>query len=87
MTGWTDGDELALTQHFLATMLGVRRSGVTGALASLQGARLVGQRRGHITICDRPGLEAAACGCYGRVQAFAAAVAARNSDLVTGLAA
>jgi len=72
-----DGDELALTQEFLATMLGVRRSGVTIALASLQAARLVGQRRGRVTICDRPGLEAAACGCYGRVQAFAAAVAAR----------
>jgi hypothetical protein len=32
-------------------------------------------------VCDRPALEAAACGCYGRVQAFAAAVAARTPDL------
>ncbi len=76
-----DGDELALTQHFLATMLGVRRSGVTGALASLQAARLVEQRRGYVIICARPGLEAAACGCHERVQAFAAAVAARTAGI------
>ncbi len=77
-----DGDELALTQEFMAIMLAVRRSGVTTALGSLQAAAVVGQRRGHVTICDRPGLEAAACGCYGRVQAFAAAVAARTPDPV-----
>ncbi len=77
-----DGDELALTQEFMGVMLAVRRSGVTNALGSLQAAAMVGQRRGHVTICDRPGLEAAACGCYGRVQAFAAAVAARTPDPV-----
>ena len=74
-----DRDELALTHEFLATMLEVRRSGVSDALASLQAAGLVrqGRGRGRIIICDRPGLEAAACGCYGRLQAFTAAVAAR----------
>ncbi len=72
-----DGDELALTHEFLATMLGVRRSGVSDVLASSQAAGLVRQGRGRVIICDRPGLEAAACGCYGRVQAFTAAVAAR----------
>jgi len=50
-----DGDELALTQEFLGTMLAVRRSGVTKALGSLQAAAVVDQRRGHVTICDRPG--------------------------------
>lgn len=76
-----NGDEVALTQDFLATMLGVRRSGVTIALTSLQAAGLVRPRRGRVIICDRPGLEGAACGCYGRVQAFAAAVAARTPGL------
>ena len=75
-----DGDELALTQKALADALGVRRAGVTVALGSLQAAGLVRQRRGRVTICDRPGLEAAACGCHGRVRAFAAAVAARTSE-------
>ncbi len=76
-----DGDELALTHEFLATMLGVRRSGVSDALASLQAAGLVRQRRGRVIIYDRPGLDAAACGCYRRVQAFTAAVAARTAGI------
>ncbi len=73
-----DGDELALTQEILSIMLGVRRSGITIALGLLQAAAVVDRRRGRVIICDRPGLEAAACGCYGRVQAFTAAVAART---------
>jgi len=76
-----DGDDLALTHEFLATMLGVRRSGVSAALASLQAAGLVRQRRRRVIIYDRPGLEAAACSCYGRVQAFTAAVAARTAGI------
>jgi len=76
-----DGDELALTQEFLSIMLAVRRSGVTVAVQALQAAGVIAQRRGRIVICDRPGLEAAACGCYDRVQAFTAAVAARNPGL------
>jgi CRP-like cAMP-binding protein len=78
----SDGDDLALTQELLSAMLAVRRSGVTVAMQALQAAGVVGQRRGRVTICDRPGLEAAACGCYGRVQAFTAAAAARNPCLV-----
>ncbi len=71
-----DGDELALTQESMAAMLAVRRSGVTIALGALQEAGAIGRGRGRVLVCDRTALEAAACGCYGRVQAFAAAVAA-----------
>ena len=74
-----DGDELALTQEFLSKMLAVRRSGVTVAMQSLQATGGISQRRGRILVCDRPSLEAAACACYGRVKAFAEAVAARHS--------
>ena len=74
-----DGDELALTQDFLGNMLSVRRAGVTNALGVLQAAGLVDQRRGRVSIRDRSGLEAAACGCYGRVKAFGTTVAAQNS--------
>ncbi len=59
-----DGDELPLTQEFLSTMLGVRRSGVTVAAHTLQQAGLIRYQRGLITILDRPALEAAACECY-----------------------
>ena len=75
----TEGDELALTQEFLAVMLAVRRSGVTIALGALRDAGLLRNGRGRILICDRPALEAAACECYGRVQAFNAAVAERDA--------
>ena len=74
-----DGDELVLTQESLATMLAVRRPGVTIALGALQEVGAVAKRRGRILIRNRPALEAAACGCYNRVQAFEAVVAAGSS--------
>ena len=73
-----DGDELPLTQEFLSIMLAVRRSGVTVTLQSLQATGAVRRGRGRILVCDRPALEAAACGCYGRVEAFADTVAAQG---------
>lgn len=66
----TEGDELRLTQEFLSLMLAVRRSGVTVAMQALQEAGLVQTRRGRILVCDRAGLERAACECYNRVLAF-----------------
>ena len=65
----TASDELELTQEFLAMMLGCRRAGVTTAAITLQGAGVIRYSRGHITILDKPGLEALACECYSVVKA------------------
>jgi CRP-like cAMP-binding protein len=62
------GDELKLTQEFIAEMLGTRRSGVSEAAMMLQGAGLIRYSRGHITILDRAGLEEFACECYATVK-------------------
>jgi hypothetical protein len=58
-----------LTQEFLAEMLGVRRPGVTVAMGILEKAGLIAHGRGNITVVNRPGLEKAACECYGTIRA------------------
>ncbi|HEX8252414.1 MAG TPA: Crp/Fnr family transcriptional regulator [Thermoanaerobaculia bacterium] len=57
-------NELAITHEYLATMLGVRRPGVTEAALKLQEEGLIQHRRGSTTIVSRAGLERAACECY-----------------------
>jgi hypothetical protein len=57
-------NELAMTQEFIANMLGGRRESVTVAAARLQDRGLIRYSRGHITILDRAGLESAVCECY-----------------------
>jgi Crp-like helix-turn-helix domain len=58
-------DRLMLTHGLLATMLGVRRSGVSVAAAALQTSKAIRYRRGEISILDRGHLEHASCECYG----------------------
>ena len=60
--------ELIMTQELVASMLGVRREGITQAAGRLQGAGLIRYRRGHISVADRSGLETRACECYAVVK-------------------
>lgn len=60
--------ELTMTQELIASMLGVRREGITEAAGNLQREGLISYRRGHITVIDRAGLELHACECYDVVK-------------------
>ena len=56
--------ELTMTQELIASMLGVRREGITETAGNLQREGLISYRRGHITVLDRSGLEKRTCECY-----------------------
>jgi CRP-like cAMP-binding protein len=60
--------ELVMTQELVASMLGVRREGITEAAGRLREAGVIRYRRGHIAVLERPGLEARACECYAVVK-------------------
>ncbi len=60
--------ELVMTQELVASMLGVRREGITEAAGNLQRAGFISYRRGHISVLDRAGLESRACECYAVVK-------------------
>ena len=61
-------NELTMTQELIASMLGVRREGITEAAGHLQQAGFIRYRRGHITVLDRLGLESRVCECYAVVK-------------------
>jgi CRP-like cAMP-binding protein len=58
------GNEIQMTHELIATMLGVRRQGVTEAARKLQERKIIAYSRGRITVLDRSGLELCACECY-----------------------
>jgi CRP-like cAMP-binding protein len=64
-----EGNELVMTQELIASMLGVRREGVTEAAGRLQRAGIIRYRRGHITVVARESLEQRVCECYAQVRA------------------
>ena len=61
-------DRLHMTQVLIATMLGVRREGVTEAAGKLQKVGVIRYTRGQITVLDRPRLEQLSCECYAVVK-------------------
>jgi CRP-like cAMP-binding protein len=56
------------TQELIASMIGVRREGVTEAAGKLQKAGVIRYSRGRIEVLDRPRLESLSCECYNVVR-------------------
>jgi CRP-like cAMP-binding protein len=61
-------NRLNMTQELISNMLGVRREGVTEAAGKLQRLGVIHYQRGHITVLDRPKLQALCCECYSVVK-------------------
>lgn len=62
------GDDIQITQEYLAVQLGVHRPSVTLIARSFQRLGLIKYSRGLVTILDREGLEEASCECYAVVK-------------------
>jgi CRP-like cAMP-binding protein len=58
-----------VTQEFLAEMIGVQRPSLSLAVQQFKGEGLIAYSRGRVTIADREGLLARACGCIGVIHA------------------
>lgn len=61
-------NRLTMTQEQIASMLGVRREGVTEAAGKLQKLGVIRYSRGRITVLDRKKLEQLSCECYAAVK-------------------
>lgn len=57
-------NNLTMTHELIASMLGVRREGVTEAAGKLQKLGAISYARGHIKVLDRAKLEFLSCECY-----------------------
>jgi CRP-like cAMP-binding protein len=64
MDDYAGAHEFQMDQQSIASMLGVRRVGISGAARSLQAAALIRYRRSRISVLDRPGLGSRSCECY-----------------------
>jgi len=62
------GNVLTMTQELIATMLGVRREGVTESAGKLQKLGVIEYKRGRIILIDRVRLESMSCECYAVVR-------------------
>ena len=62
------GDGFALTQDFLAAMMGTRRARVNLVLAMFRRAGAIKYSYRRITVVDRKQLESFSCGCYDLIR-------------------
>lgn len=72
-----NGDDLFMTQEFLAQMLGVRRTSLSVVANTLQKAGYIRYKRGHVRLLDIEGIEEASCECYEAVKGHYSRLARR----------
>lgn len=78
-------DEFPMTHEFLATMLGVRRAGVSTVAAELQRKGCISYVRGRMSITNRETLEQEACECYATITGeYLRLMALSRADARTG---
>lgn len=68
---WSDrvgNPEIAVTQELAASMLGVRREGVTQVIAGLRQEGIIDTARGSVRIQNRPALKSKSCECYNAIR-------------------
>ncbi|WP_369770845.1 helix-turn-helix domain-containing protein [Herbaspirillum sp. YR522] len=67
--------EFEITQETLASVLGVRRVGITDAAIRMRKNGIIEYSRGHVRILNRQRLEGQACSCYeGETRIYAQAL-------------
>ena len=64
MSDYAGTRELLMVQESMASLLGVRRVGVTESALALQADALISYSRGGVRILDRPSLLKRSCECY-----------------------
>jgi CRP-like cAMP-binding protein len=61
-------NQLVMTHELIATMLGVRREGISDAAGKLQKQGVIRYSRGRISVLSRSKLEELSCECYSAVK-------------------
>jgi CRP-like cAMP-binding protein len=61
------GSTIPITHAYLSTILGLRRAGVTEALASFEKEGLISRARGTLRVRNRELLVRRGCGCYSTI--------------------
>jgi hypothetical protein len=61
-------NDLTMTQHLIANMLGLKVDEVMTLIDQLEGEGLLTYIHGRITVIDRPAVEKRACECYAVVK-------------------
>jgi hypothetical protein len=73
------GTKMPLTQEFMAQMMGVRRTSVTGIASQLAKEGLIFYRRGRVRILSIKRVEERACECHTAVREQYLELFGRNS--------